>query len=206
VNTWLWDTTWHNGMGYSIAEWGKHMMGGLYRTRDGRDWRLLKDALLPKGHAGEGALAFGPDDTAYCLLRGESRSPAFIGIGKPPYYQDWVWKHPLCDYGPADGGLRPVEEVLRVGLGGPKLIRLRDGRLLGAGRALGPGRDDSHATLFWIDPERGTMILFAEFDGTSYPGIVEHDGMVWVTYVGSACHQGRWEVHLAKVKVPVRTP
>jgi hypothetical protein len=202
INTWRWDVTWHNGMGYSIAQWGKHMQGALYRTRDGKNWRLLKDHLLPENHGGEGALAFGADNTAYCLLRGSSSTQAFIGIGKPPYYQDWEWKSPCVDYGPGTGGLKPIREVLRVGLGGPVLIRLRDGRFLGAGRALGPGRDDGHATLFLIDPEEARMTMVAEFDGTTYPGIVEHDGMIWVTYVGSACHKDIWEVHLGKVNVP----
>lgn len=199
ANTWLWDTTWYNGMGYSIAEWGKHMMGALYRTRDGKSWRMLKDAFLPEGQAGEGALAFGEDGTAYCLLRGDSRRQAFIGIGKAPYYQEWEWKRPKCDYGPAHGGLRPVEEMLRYSIGGPKLIRLSDGRLLGAGRAMGPGRDDGHATLFLVDPEKATLTMVAEMAGTTYPGLVEYEDQVWVTFVGKACHQDIWEVRLAKV-------
>ena len=89
-----------------------------------------------------------------------------------------------------------------MGLGGPKLIRLSDGRLLGAGRALGPGRDDGHATLFWVDPGRALLTLFAELDGTSYPGVAEYEGEIWVTYIGSKCHQDVWEVHLAKVGTP----
>lgn len=201
INTWRWDTTWHNGMGYSIAEWGKHMDGALYRTRDGKSWRLLTDRFLPPNHGGEGALAFGADDTAYCLLRGGSRTPVFIGIGKPPYYQEWEWKSPKVDYGPEHGGARPAAEMFRVGVGGPNLIRLKDGRLVGAGRALGPDRDDGHATLFWVDPAKNLMTVFAECDGTSYPGIAEHEGAVWVTYISSACHQDIWEVRLAKVNV-----
>ena len=201
ANTWRWDVTWHNGMGYSIAEWGKHMMGALYRTRDGKSWRLLKDKLLPDDHGGEGAIAFGKDNTAYCLLRGSSVSQAFLGIGKAPYYQDWEWKNPKVDYGPGYG-MKPVQDVLRFSLGGPNLITLNDGRLIGAGRALGPDRDDGHATLFLIDPEKMTMTMIAEFDGTSYPGIAEHDGMIWVTYVSSLCHKDIWEIHLAKIKIP----
>ena len=80
------------------------------------------------------------------------------------------------------------------------LLRLSDGRFLGAGRALGPGRDDGHATLFWVDPEKHLLTKFAEMDGTSYPGVAEHDGMIWVTYIDSACHNDVWEVRLAKVR------
>jgi hypothetical protein len=202
VNTWRWDVTWHNGMGYSVAYAGKDTAGVLYRTRDGKNWRALKDNFLPGESSSEGGLAFGADNTAYCLLRGSSRTRVFLGIGKPPYYQEWEWKQPTVDYGPEHGGLRPVDEMLGTVLGGPTLIRMSDGRLLAAGRALGPGRDDGHATLFLIDPDQATMTMVAEFDGTSYPGLVEHEGMLWVTYISSACHKGIWEVHLGKVKVP----
>jgi len=200
VNSWRWAVTWHNGMGYSIAEWGKDTAGTLYRTRDGKSWRALTQAIFPEGHAGEGALAFDPDDTAYCLLRGDSHHGVFVGIGKPPYYREWKWRSPSIDYGTEYGGPRPAEEVLRVGLGGPKLIRLDDGRLLGAGRALGPDRDDGYATLFWVDPDKALLDLLVEFDGTSYPGVTEHEGELWVTYIGSRCHEDVWEVHLGRVR------
>ncbi len=204
INTQPFRVTWYNGMGYVIGQWGKEPNGAtLYRTRDGKSWRALLEGLLPEGHGGEGSLAFGADSTAYCLLRGDSETQVFIGIGKAPYYQEWEWKIPLVDYGPEHGGPRPAKELMTYGLGGPSLIRLRDGRLVGAGRALGPERDDGRATLFLVDPEKNTMTMFAEFDGTSYPGIIEHDGMIWVTYISSACHKDIWEVHLAKVKLPI---
>jgi hypothetical protein len=203
INTQPFRVTWYNGMGYVIGQWGKEPNGAtLYRTRDGKSWRPLLKGLLPAGHGGEGSLAFGPDSTAYCLLRGDSTTQVFIGIGKAPYYQEWEWKIPLVDYGPAHGGPRPAGEVLTYGLGGPQLIRLGDGRLLGVGRALGPGRDDGHATLFLVDPDKAVMTMIAECDGTSYPCIAEHEGMIWVTYISSACHKDIWEIHLAKVKVP----
>lgn len=183
---------------------GEKTRKALSTAHAGKSWRSLKEDFFPEDHGGEGALAFGEDNTAYCLLRGSSRTQAFIGVEKAPYYQDWEWKRPSVDYGPENGGLPPIEKVLRTSLGGPNLIRLSDGRLLGAGRALGPGRDDGHATLFWIDPEKSTMIKFAEFAGTSYPGIAEHDCMIWVTYVSSACHEDKWEIHLAKIKIPDR--
>lgn len=202
VNGWRWDVTWHNGMGYSISQWGKDTAGTLFRTRDGKRWRVLAAAIFPDDHAGEGALAFGDDDTAYCLLRGNNRKKVFIGVSSAPYYQNWEWTCPHVDYGPDDGGPGPAEDVLGVGLGGPKLVRLEDGRLLGAGRALGPGRKDGHATLFLVDPKGPLLTFVAEFDGTTYPGVVEYEREIWVTYVDSRCHQDIWEVHLGKVQVP----
>ncbi|MEY4938409.1 MAG: hypothetical protein RIQ93_144 [Verrucomicrobiota bacterium] len=188
VNTWRWDVTWHNGMGYSIGYSGKDVAGTLYRTRDGKTWRPLLEKFLPSGRGNEGSLAFGADHTAYCLLRGDPGS-AMLGIGKAPYYQEWTWKDPLVDWD-GTGVLQPANEVIRS-LGGPKILRLRDGRLVGVGRASG-------ISLFLIDPEKGTMMRFAAVAGTSYAGIAEHEGFIWVT-CGEGAAAG---IYLAKVKIP----
>ena len=84
ANVWLWDLVWHNGMGYSVAEWGVGVNGQLYRTRDAKSWRVLAEDCSPNHECNEGALAFGHDNTAYCLLRGGSDIAKF-GIGTAPY-------------------------------------------------------------------------------------------------------------------------
>ena len=193
-------------MGYDVAQ-RNGLQASLTAARTSRElsiahgteksWRVLKAEFFPEGRGNEAALAFGADDTAYCLLRG-GPTRLMIGIGKPPYYQQWQWKDASVDYGPDHGGPQPVASVLRADLGGPKLLRLSDGRFLAAGRALGPGRDDGHATLFWFDPPKALLTTFVEFDGTSYPGVVEHEGMLWVTYSASDVST----VYLAKVKLP----
>jgi len=209
VNSWRWATTWHNGMGYSIGQWGKDTAGTLYRTRDGKTWRTMRTNLFPEGHAGEASLAFTKDNTAICLLRGSSSVVAMMGIGQAPYYQQWQWKHLRVDWH-GDGKLQPIEKCFRVGLGGPKLVRLSDGRFLGAGRTLPPLRpagpwrldpgspnasEDGRCVLFFVDPEAAVITRFAELDGTSYPGVVEHDGEIWVTFLGGE----RDGIHLARL-------
>jgi hypothetical protein len=228
VNTWRWETRWHNGMGYSVGYCGKDEKGTLYRTRDGRSWRTLKEDFFPGGRGNEASIAFDADNTAYCLVRdaglrettdlrqsdghhiavGQARAThgdglPMLGIGKPPYYQQWEWKSLRADYGPEHGGPRPAEELVYAPLGGPKLLRLADGRLLAVGRMLGPDRDDGRITLFRLDPVAGVLTCLAECDGTTYGGIVEHDGMIWVSFVGKACHRDIWEVRLAKVEIPL---
>lgn len=219
ANTWLWSVKWHNGMGYSVGygdvEWGKDEQGTLYRTRDGKSWRALRERLFPEGHvATEAPLAFAEDDTAYCLLRGERCDIAFFGVGKAPYYQEWKWKQPRMDW-EGNGDARPITDVCRAVLGGPKLMRLTSGRLLGAGRTLGPeradgpwrvdptdshGREDGRVALFWVDADEAVFTKFIEMDGTSYPGIVEAEGMLWISYlVWWGDDPG---IYLAKVKLP----
>ncbi len=199
LNTWRWDVTWYNGMGYSIgysSQWGPDRNCTLYRTRDGKNWRILKENFYPDGKGSEGGLSFGKDGTAYCLLR-KSGERAVLGIGTGPYYQDWKWKSLSVDWN-GDGQAAPAAEVFRVDVGGPLLLHLSDGRLLAAGRALGPGQDDGRVGLFWVDTESGTLTRFAEIDGTSYPGVVEHEGQLWVTSVRDDIHG----ILLGKVDIP----
>ncbi len=202
INGWRWDVAWYNGMGYSISQWGKDTPGTLYRTRDGKSWRALKENFFPKHHAGEGALGFADDGTAYCLLRGGKASNVLWGTGKAPYYQEWKWTIPDVDYGPDEGGCGPADQIFGTGLGGPNLLQLTDGRWLGTGRALAPGEEDGRVTLFWIEPASGKMTKWIELDGTSYPGLVELDGFIHVSYISSLCHHDQWEVKLARIALP----
>jgi hypothetical protein len=208
VNTTRFDVTWHNGMAWSVANaLGKNVGGVLYRSRDGKSWRVLKEGFTPADQADEAALAFTPDDTLCCLLRGNRSTIAMWGTARGPYYQNWKWVHPQLD-----------SELLRVELGGPTLLRLSDGRLLGAGRTLPPerpdgpwridpadpqGKEDGRVVLFWIDAETGVFTRFAEMDGTSYPGIWEYEGHIHVTYNGG----DRSGIHWARLPIPpIDTP
>lgn len=202
VNTIRYDFTWHDGMGYSLAYAGKDFAGTLYRTRDGRSWRPLTTDVFPEEHRGgyeEASLAFDQETgTAYALVRANPVC-AIIGVAEGPYYQDWTWSEANVDLG--DGEIHPAAKVLGVQLGGPKLRRLADGRLLAVGKADAStetenlGRDD----LFWLDPERSLLTRFAALDGYAhYAGIVEREGAIWV----SCGKRGPFEVWLLKVPLP----
>ncbi len=230
VNTWRWEVCWHQGMGYSVSYCGKDPRGALYRTRDGRSWRLLHEGLFPEG-GNEGALGFEEDGTLYCLLRDArprndaaacaavsglpsdghrietvtsgarlgSRVPMF-GIARAPGYRDWKWRDLTIDWR-GDGDFRSVDEVLRAPLGGPKLLRLRDGRWLALGRVLGPERDDGHITLFLLDPATARLTRLAECRGATYGGMAEHAGRIWISYAGEA-EPDCLGVFLASVRIP----
>jgi hypothetical protein len=188
VNTWRWDVTWHNGMGYSIGYSGSDLAGTLYRTRDGKSWRPLLGKFFPQGLGNEASLAFDDDDTAYCILRDAPGSQMF-GVGKAPFYQEWTWKDTRIDW-EGNGELRPAREFLRP-LGGPSLLRLRDGRFVLAGRAGG-------ISLFWVDPKNAILTRFASVAASTYAGIAEHEGSIWVT-----CGEGAAAtIYLAKVPIP----
>ena len=186
LGTWRWSATWHEGKGYSFGYSGKDVEGCLYRTRDGQTWVVVKDGVFPDLHSypSETSLVFSADGTAHCLLRCDKGScSALLGAAQPPYTA-WKW------------------EDLGVRIGGPKIIRLGDGRFLAAVRLYDGG---SHTSLCWVDPENGVMtecLQLLSGGDTSYAGIVEHDELIWVSYYSS--HEDKTAIYLAKVEAKGR--
>jgi len=207
INSWRWRVNWHQGIGYSLAYWGKDSTGTLYTTADGKNWNVLAYNVFPMGKGNEASMDFGQDGTAYCLLRDGPGGMAHLGVAKQPY-KEWIWRD------------------LGMYAGGPEIIRLNDNRLLavvrlhegglppsdkmpGLSKNLGGGR----TSLCWIDPEKGIMKEFLTLPsgghgGHSYAGIVEHDGMIWISYYSShenTTKEERPSIYLAKVKLAAKT-
>lgn len=180
INTWRWDVAWHKGIGYSIGYSGKDSGGTLYRTSDGKIWQSVKESLFPGGHGNEAALTFGDDGKLYVLLRAGLASKVALGISSSPYDRDWEW-HELDAYWDGPVNRQPAKEVTGgADLGGPNIITLEDGRLFGAGRV----NREENANYFLIDPVEKVLTRVAGVKkGSSYPGIVEQDGDIWISYV-----------------------
>jgi len=182
---WLWRAHWHKGMVYSMG----------YRTDRDRNQRIFrfytsKDGLHYDRHiervnvangVGEDKLLFLEDDSVLCLLRHETGTKAaFLGKSKPPY-TDWTWK---------DLGVR---------IGGPNMIQLPDGRIVAATRLYYPKQRTS---LSLVDPDAGTlteMLTLPSGGDTSYPGMVLHEGLLWISYYSS--HEEKTCIYLAKVRL-----
>jgi hypothetical protein len=182
-NLWLWRVTWRRnrayGVGYSTVS---PQFARLYSSRDGKRFETLVENFFDQGYPNETSMLFLRDGTALCLLRRDGRpNSAQIGPAKPPY-TEWTWK---------DLGVR---------FGGPHMLRLPDGRFVAAGRLYD---QKVRTALCWLDPEAGTLTEFLSLPSggdTSYPGLVFHDGLLWVSYYSS--HEGKTSIYLAKVKLP----
>jgi hypothetical protein len=206
INTWRWSVTWHNGIGYSIGYWEKDLNGTLYTTSDGKTWNVLAKNIFPMGKGNEASIDFDQNGRAYCLLRDGPGGMAHLGIAKQPY-NEWKWTD------------------LGMYAGGPEIIRLKDNRILavvrlhegglppsadmpGLSSALGGGR----TSLCWINPEKGVMKEFLTLPsgghgGHSYAGIVEYEGMVWISYYSShenITKEQRPSIYLARVKLEAK--
>jgi hypothetical protein len=191
---WLWRVTWTSassaergdGKAYGVA----YAAGTSDRTtsllvsRDGLKFNELVPNLLGEGYPTEAVLRFDDDKTLYCLQRRDGTPPtntAMLGASGPPY-TNWTW-HDLGMF-----------------FGGPNFIKIPSGHWIAAGRIHREG--GSKTEVAWLDVEERVLkpILQLPSGGdTSYPGLVWHDGVLWVSYYSS--HEEKTSIYLAKVKV-----
>ena len=177
---WLWRITWHKAKAYGVsykAEAGNEWSLTLFTSEDGLKYDEVCKLDVP-GNANETTLRFSSEGKMIALVRREGGSKkAWIGVSKAPY-KKWTWK---------ETGYQ---------IGGPNFIILPDGRTYAGGRN-------------YID-KVSTMIGFLTSDGyeptltlpsggdTSYPGMVWHDNLLWISYYSS--HEGKTCIYLARVK------
>jgi hypothetical protein len=181
-NWWLWGvrvqpngTIW--GVGYGDLG-NRPVHTRLYRSHDGLDYQVVLPTFTSAPHSGETALLFRRNGATIALVRAKDDSLVAVSRGD---LTQWTFKR------------------LPQQLGGPELIELPDGHIL-AGTRLYGGKVRTSVCL--LDPEAGRMTeLLALPSGgdASYPGLVWHDGLLWVSYYSS--HEGRAAIYLAKVRV-----
>jgi hypothetical protein len=184
---WVWRVTWHKrvawGIGYATTD---PNCIRLYRSDDGRRFETHVPDLQVAGYPNETSLLFLSDDTCLCLLRrDDTPGDALLGNSAPPY-TDWTWRS------------------LGIRVGGPHLLQLPDGRLVAAGRDYVGG---AKTRLWWLNADRPALeeiVTLPSGGDTSYPGLVFHDGLLWVSYYSS--HEGKTSIHLARVRLPGLTP
>ena len=198
---WLWRVTWHNGKAYGVsynaderksaaaqeaaktgaappgpAEWKLKLVA----SDDGVKYDLVTHLDVP-GHPNETTLRFMPDGEMVALVRREGGNTlGWIGRSRPPY-KDWSWKETKHRFG------------------GPNFIRLDNGQLWAAGRTYPGGAKTALARMTAAGDYEPVLTLKSSGD-TSYPGLVWHDGLLWMSFYSS--HEGKTSIYLAKIKLP----
>jgi hypothetical protein len=182
---WLWRATWKDKTAYGVAyRFGPPVAGVkerytalLCRSTDGADWTRLVE-FAPE-NATEAALAF-DGDRMLCLLRRDGRpNTAQLGAAAPPY-TEWAWKD------------------LGAYFGGPQLIRDADGTWWACGRLTTSGKPQT--AVCRLEVAAGKLIPAVTLPSggdTSYPGMVWHDGKLWISYYSS--HEGKSSIYLARL-------
>ena len=184
---WLWRVTWHEDTAYGVSYStpAGQPYSAMHSSRDGIEYQTSVAKLLGEGGPTEARVRFAKDGTCYCLHRRDGRpNTAMLGVSSRPYRQ-WQWH---------DLGLR---------FGGPNFLQLPGGIWVGAGRLYEGG---SRTALTSIDVEKGTMTPILQLPSggdTSYPGMVWHDNLLWMSYYSS--HEGRTSIYLAKIRIPAAT-
>ncbi len=197
---WLWRVTWHGGKAYGVsynaeerkspaakdaaktgktepgpAEWKLKLVAGS----DGVKYDLVTHLDVP-GHPNETTLRFTPAGEMIALVRREGGNTfGWIGRSQAPYKQ-WTWKETLHRFG------------------GPNFVRLPDGSWWGAGRSY-PGGAKTVLAKMTAGGDYKPVLTFPSGGDTSYPGLVWHDGLLWMSYYSS--HEGKTQIYLAKIQV-----
>jgi hypothetical protein len=185
---WLWCVTWHKGRAYGVAypaSQGEPYIELLTST-DGIAWQSLVPKLYGVGFPNEATLRFDPSGTCHALVRRDKHADepysAVLGVSRGDYTQ-WQWH----DLGPEFNGF-----------GGPNLIPLSSGHWLAAGRM---HQDGPHTALCYLDVTNHAMTKLLKLPSggdTSYPGLLWHNGLLYVSYYSS--HEGKTSIYLAKIK------
>ena len=186
---WMWQVSWRDGRAYGIsyAAGERRPWLELLVSSDGVTYESHVAELFGEGYPTEVTLRFDEDGNCYALMRrdrsGNSPSSAMLGVSRPDY-KEWQWRDLGAEFN---------------GFGGPNFIKIPGGYWIGAGRMHQGG---AHTALTYIDVAEGTMTTLAKLPSggdTSYPGLVWHNDMLYVSYYSS--HEGKTCIYLAKIKV-----
>lgn len=186
---WMWQVSWREGKAYGVsyAAGQRRPWLELHASSDGVKYQSHVAELFGEGYPTEVTLRFDEDETCYALMRrdrsGNSASSAMLGVSRPDY-KEWQWRDLGADFN---------------GFGGPNFIKISGDHWIAIGRMHQGG---AHTALTYLDVDNGTMTKLAKLPSggdTSYPGLVWHDDMLYVSYYSS--HEGKTSIYLAKVKV-----
>ncbi len=177
-NYWLWRVTWQRNICYGIGfACGPQKNTRLYRSLNGREFHPVMEALVSGGDPSEASLIFQSDQKALCLLQ---RTPftGLLGTATPPY-RDWQWQD------------------TKMCISNPRLYPLPGGKIAAAICLHTPA---DRVTLCLADTKTGLLEECLDLPSggdTGYPGVVWHQGFLWVVYHSS--HAEKTAVYLSKI-------
>jgi hypothetical protein len=180
---WLWRVTWYEGRAYGVTYKTTSGAAGetvtLVSSKDGLRFDEVT-TLAVSDRPNETTLRFMPDGEMVALVRREAGNRfAWVGRSRAPY-TTWTWRE------------------IPQQIGGPNFIRLPDGELWASGRSY-PGGPKTMVGRLTLDGRYEPTLTLPSGGDTSYPGLVWHEGLLWVSYYAS--HEGKAAIYLARVRV-----
>jgi len=186
---WLWRVTWFNGIGYGLvysAFENEPWQLSLLKTTDGINYHLLEKFDMGDKKPNEATVRFLKNGEMKIFLRCESAN-AQLGSSKPPY-TSWQWTDLGCS------------------AGGPDMIVLPDDNIIFAHRNY---KEHVSTVISILDDKKQLMPVLSlpSAGDTSYPGLVIHDGFLWISYYSQ--HEETptaiTSIYLAKFPLPALT-
>lgn len=184
---WLWRVTWHEGKAYGVSYRYKQRMNrkgewvvNLFESNDGINYKSIVPWNI-RGNPNETTLRFLKSGEMVALVRRDKpqHNHAWIGISNSPY-KEWRWKETSHYFG------------------GPNFLILDNETMIAAGRmcAINPYGIHERTVLAEMELDQLTpLLLFPSGGDTSYPGMVYHDELLWISYYSS--HEGTTSIYLA---------
>jgi hypothetical protein len=189
-NDWIWSLTWADNHAYGAGYNGAEESVYLYESATGTQFKKLTTLHKSPRYPNETALLFEGDDALAVVRRefaeGQTSSPpynngtALLAQSQAPF-QEWT-THDLGVY-----------------IGGPAILRLPNGSVVVAGRKTVP----EHLTTLWEVDVAGKavreLITVPSGGDCSYPGLVWHDDLLWMSYYSS--HEDKTNIYLAQIEI-----
>jgi hypothetical protein len=177
---WLWRVTWHGHTAYGVVyqSSGDRSHVHLVKSTDGVHYAHVAE-LQVDGNPNEATIRFLPYGEMLIVVRREGGSQrGFLGRSRSPF-TDWTWQE------------------MSHRLGGPDFVALPDGKLIVGTRKY---VDDGETTIIGSVAVNGVLTELVELPSggdTSYPGMLVHDGELFVSYYSS--HEEKTAVYLARI-------
>lgn len=186
---WLWSATWHEGKAYGVSyaagSGERHL--SLLVSEDGLAFKPVVERLFAEGFPNETALRFTSDGVCYALVRqdkgGDGPYSAILGVSGGDFTK-WNWHDLGTEFN---------------GFGGPNFIQLPTGQWLAAGRMHEGGAHTALCRLDVTEHKMTKLLKLPSGGDTSYPGLVWHNGLLYLSYYSS--HEGKTSIYLAKIKI-----
>lgn len=173
---WIWRVSWDkNGKGYGVDYLTPLT---LFKTDDGKTYQSA-GKINVDGSPNETTIRFDQNGKMYTLIRRESGDQMGVLATSNAPYNEWTFNK------------------LTERLGGPNFIFLNDETLC-IGTRMHPALTTGLIVTDLTGKTKKRVVLPSSGD-CSYPGMLIHDGKLWVSYYSS--HQGRTSIYLAKVPV-----
>lgn len=173
---WPWRPYWEGETAYCT---GYDELSSLYKSSDGIGYSKVCD-LTVQDRPNEAAFCKGMGDTLLMLIRRETGDRhALTGKAVAPF-TEWKWK---------DSNWQ---------IGGPALINIPGKGIMAGGRCTIDKM--SRMVIGRISGQGFVPLLVLPSGGDcSYPGMVYHDGFLWISYYSS--HINNTSIYLAKIKL-----